>query len=162
MENEWIVNFEEQRGGYSSSSKFPSPAWVQDISDMWLIVPLISSGVLVDARQDEHIGVAAALEIFTWKDAVITLDALSRGRSATIHNSVTELLLESARLADERERNARRSGTQGGTSVRHEAVAAGASKGPGLSLVPAPGPVGPRRPAGRPAVRHGTQRRVRA
>jgi putative PEP-CTERM system histidine kinase len=34
-------------GGYSSSSKFPSPAWVQDISDMWLIVPLISSGVLV-------------------------------------------------------------------------------------------------------------------
>ena len=47
LENEWIVNFEEQRGGYSASSKFPSPAWVQDISDMWLIVPLISSGVLV-------------------------------------------------------------------------------------------------------------------
>lgn len=110
-------------------------------------VLFFSSGVLVDARQDERVGVAAALEIFTWKDAVITLDALSRGRNTTIQASVTELLLESARLADERERNARRSGTQGGTSVRHEAVAAGASKGPGLSLVPAPGPVGPRRPA---------------
>jgi len=107
-------------------------------------VLFFSSGVLVDARQDERVGAAAALEIFTWKDAVITLDALSRGRNTTIHASVTELLLESARLADERERNARRSGVQGGTSVRHEAVAAGAGKGPGLSLVP---PSGPRRPA---------------
>lgn len=107
-------------------------------------VLFFSSGVLVDARQDERIGVAAALEIFTWKEAVITLDALSRGRSATIHASVTELLLESARLADERERNARRSGVQGGSSVRHEAVAAAASKGPALSLVPSP--ASPRRP----------------
>ena len=45
-------------------------------------VLFFSSGVLVDARQDERVGVAAALEIFTWKDAVITLDALSRGRRA--------------------------------------------------------------------------------
>lgn len=109
-------------------------------------VLFFSSGVLVDARWDDHVGVAAALEIFTWKDAVITLDALSRGRSATIQCSVTELLLESARLADERERNNRRAQVQAVTSVRHEAIAAGGGKG-GLSLVPSPAPASPRRQA---------------
>lgn len=109
-------------------------------------VLFFSGGVLVDARWDDHIGVAAALEIFTWKEAVITLDALSRGRSATIQCSVTELLLESARLADERERNSRRAQVQAVASVRHEAIAAGGGKG-GLSLVPSPAPAGPRRQA---------------
>ena len=47
LDNEWIVNFEELRGGYSPARGFQVPGWAQDVDDMWLIVPLISSGVLV-------------------------------------------------------------------------------------------------------------------
>ena len=110
------------------------------------------AGALVDARQGELSGADAALEIFTWKDPIITLEVQSRGRAATIHVGVTELLLESARLADERERNLRRSGAQGRSSVRSEvvpvavaapvaatvsaSVPASVPRGPTLSLVP--------------------------
>ena len=104
------------------------------------------AGTLVDARQAELSGADAALEIFTWKEPLITLEAQARGRPVTIHVGVTELLLESARLADERERNMRRKNVQGGASARTEpaSVAAGGSKGPALSLVPS------RRPMPRP------------
>ncbi len=47
LEREWVVNFEELRGAYAPGHQFEAPAWAEDISDMWLIVPLISSGVLV-------------------------------------------------------------------------------------------------------------------
>ena len=83
---------------------------------LWVSIPgalgalFFHAGALVDARQADHGGAAAALEILTWRDPVITLEAQSRGRAATIHVGITELLLESARLADERERNARRRG----------------------------------------------------
>lgn len=47
LEREWVVNLEELRGGRSSPSGFPLPDWVSGLAEMWLIVPLISSGVLV-------------------------------------------------------------------------------------------------------------------
>lgn len=86
-----------------------------------------TAGTLVDARQAELSSVDAALEIFTWKDPIITLEALTRDRPVTIHVGVTELLLESARLSDERERNLRRART-----------ATAGARGPALSLVPPP------------------------
>lgn len=70
------------------------------------------SGRLVDAREGQRSGVAAALEIFTWKSPTITLEALVRNRQTTIDAGITELLLDSARLADERERSQRRSSAQ--------------------------------------------------
>lgn len=104
-------------------------------------VLFFNSGALVDARQAELCGADAALEIFTWKEPVIQLEAQSRKRPATIHVGVTELLLESARLADERERNLRRSINQGRTSTRAEIAPAPPSpRGPALSLVPPPRP----------------------
>ncbi len=106
-----------------------------------------TSGALVDARQGELSGVQAALEIFTWQNPIITLEALTRGRAETIHLGVTELLLESARVADERERNLRRT-VQGRARGETQAVAAGGSRGPLLSLVPPVSP--PRRPTPRP------------
>lgn len=47
LEREWVVNFEELRGAYAVERRLEAPGWAEDISDMWLIVPLISSGVLV-------------------------------------------------------------------------------------------------------------------
>ncbi len=109
------------------------------------------AGVLVDARQAGLCGAEAALEIFTWRDPVITLEGQTRARAPTIRVSVTELLLESARLADERERNLRRSaqGRAGGRSESVPAappVTAGGGRGPALSLVPAVATPPPSRP----------------
>ena len=91
------------------------------------------AGEMVDARQAALCGTDAALEILTWKDPIITVEAQTRARPATIRVGVTALLLESARLADERERNLRRS------ARRSDAVpmAAGGGRGPALILVPA-------------------------
>jgi hypothetical protein len=47
LEREWVVNLEELRGGRASPSEFPLPDWVSGLAELWLIVPLISSGVLV-------------------------------------------------------------------------------------------------------------------
>lgn len=47
LEREWVVNLQEMRSGLSSGAGMPKPAWASELSDMWLIVPLISSGVLV-------------------------------------------------------------------------------------------------------------------
>ncbi|WP_374481614.1 XrtA/PEP-CTERM system histidine kinase PrsK [Zoogloea sp.] len=47
LEREWVVNLEEMRSGLSSGSGMPMPAWASELADMWLIVPLISSGALV-------------------------------------------------------------------------------------------------------------------
>jgi CheY-like chemotaxis protein len=105
-------------------------------------VLFFQGGALVDARQGGLSGAAAALEIFMWKDPIITLEVHSRVRTATIHIGLTELLLESARLADERERNLRRSMAQGRSSARSEVVPVmaaapvSAGRGPTLSLVP--------------------------
>lgn len=106
-------------------------------------VLFFNAGVLVDARQAGLSGAEAALEIFTWKEPIITLETQARGRPTTIHVGVTELLLESARLADERERNLRRRSAQVRSSVRAEATPvasssvglAGVGKAPALSLV---------------------------
>ena len=101
-----------------------------------------SAGALIDARQAELSGAEAALEIFTWQDPLITLEAQSRGRPVTIHMGVTELLLESARLVDERARNLRRSIALGRATPRSEPAPppANVSRAPALSLVP---PVAP-------------------
>ena len=106
-----------------------------------------NSGALVDARQAELSGAEAALEIFTWQEPIITLEAQARGRAATIRLGVTELLLESARMADERERNLRRSRPIARSDAAPMA-AAGGGRGPMLSLVPSVAP--PRRPTPRP------------
>jgi putative PEP-CTERM system histidine kinase len=43
-----VVNLAELRSGFSvGGSEVSLPEWASEISDMWLIVPLISSGVLV-------------------------------------------------------------------------------------------------------------------
>lgn len=47
LEREWVLNLQEMRSGYSSGAGLPMPAWASELSDMWLVVPLISSGVLV-------------------------------------------------------------------------------------------------------------------
>ena len=47
LEREWIVNMQELRSGVSSGNQMHLPDWVSELSDMWLVVPLISSGVLV-------------------------------------------------------------------------------------------------------------------
>lgn len=47
LEREWVVNLQEMRSGLSSGAGLPMPVWASELSDMWLIVPLISSGVLV-------------------------------------------------------------------------------------------------------------------
>lgn len=48
LEREWVVNLAELRSGFSvGGSEVSLPEWASEISDMWLIVPLISSGVLV-------------------------------------------------------------------------------------------------------------------
>ena len=44
---QWIVNLQEARSGFSPDVKAPLPEWASELADMWLIVPLISSGVLV-------------------------------------------------------------------------------------------------------------------
>jgi len=96
------------------------------------------AGELVDARQAGLCGAEAALEIFTWRDPSITLEGQTRARPVTIRVSVTELLLESARLADERERNLRRSARgRAGGPCDAAPMAAGGGRGPALSLVPA-------------------------
>lgn len=46
-EREWVVNLEQVRSGAAQGGEAGVPAWSAEISDMWLIVPLISSGVLV-------------------------------------------------------------------------------------------------------------------
>lgn len=101
-------------------------------------VLFFNAGALVDARQAGLSGAEAALEIFTWKEPIITLEAQARGRPTTIHASVTELLLESARLADERERNLRRRSSQVRSSTRAEATPAVVSASVGLASVKAP------------------------
>lgn len=47
LEREWIVNLQEARSGFSPDVTAPLPEWASELADMWLIVPLISSGVLV-------------------------------------------------------------------------------------------------------------------
>ncbi|MBL0283029.1 MAG: PEP-CTERM system histidine kinase PrsK [Zoogloea sp.] len=48
LEREWVVNLQELRSGVSAGIKQAQlPEWASDVSDIWLIVPLISSGVLV-------------------------------------------------------------------------------------------------------------------
>ena len=112
-------------------------------------VLFFTAGALIDAHQGELSGVEAALEIFTWRDPIITLEALTRSRAETIHLGVTELLLESARVADERSR----SGSRGAPNRPHPeppaAPPAPAARGPTVSLVPAIAE--PRRPTPRPA-----------
>ncbi len=115
-------------------------------------VLFFNAGVLVDARQAGLSGAEAALEIFTWKEPIITLEAQARGRPTTIHVSVTELLLESARLADERERNLRRRSSQIRSTARADTTPAVASSGVGLAnagKAPALSLVAGRRPAPR-------------
>lgn len=46
-EREWVVNLEQMRSGMSREGEAGVPEWASEIADMWLIVPLISSGVLV-------------------------------------------------------------------------------------------------------------------
>lgn len=47
-EREWVVNLAQARSGVSQGDSLGMlPAWSSEIADMWLIVPLISSGVLV-------------------------------------------------------------------------------------------------------------------
>lgn len=48
LEREWVVNLAELRSGFSAGGEGASlPEWAPEVTDMWLIVPLISSGVLV-------------------------------------------------------------------------------------------------------------------
>jgi putative PEP-CTERM system histidine kinase len=47
QEREWVVNLEQLRGGMSISQPLALPEWIGELNDVWLIVPLISSGVLV-------------------------------------------------------------------------------------------------------------------
>lgn len=47
LEKEWVFNLQELRSSVSDGTKPPLPEWAAELADMWLIVPLISSGVLV-------------------------------------------------------------------------------------------------------------------
>lgn len=47
LDREWIFDMQEARSGYSVKSETPLPDWSAEIADLWLVVPLISSGVLV-------------------------------------------------------------------------------------------------------------------
>ncbi len=47
LEREWVVNLQEVRSSFSNGTAAPMPEWAAELADMWLIVPLISSGVLV-------------------------------------------------------------------------------------------------------------------
>ena len=58
-------------------------------------------GKLVDAHSPERDGEAAALEIFGWGDAIFAFHRTVAASASTVRRSLTELLLESARLRDE-------------------------------------------------------------
>lgn len=48
LEREWVMNLAELRSGFSAGEHSAMlPEWAFEVADMWLIVPLISSGVLV-------------------------------------------------------------------------------------------------------------------
>jgi hypothetical protein len=58
-------------------------------------------GHLVDAHSPEHEGESAALEIFGWSDTIFAFHRNVAASAPTIRRSLTELLLEAARLHDE-------------------------------------------------------------
>jgi hypothetical protein len=60
-----------------------------------------SGGRLVDAQCGEHDGEPAALEILGWPVTTFAYQGVLTARPATIGRSLTELLLEAARLGDE-------------------------------------------------------------
>ncbi|HMV18309.1 MAG TPA: PEP-CTERM system histidine kinase PrsK [Zoogloea sp.] len=47
LEKEWVVNLEEARAGVNFGESQPVPAWIGEVDDAWLIVPLISAGSLI-------------------------------------------------------------------------------------------------------------------
>ncbi|WP_374487956.1 XrtA/PEP-CTERM system histidine kinase PrsK [Zoogloea sp.] len=47
LEREWVMNLEEMRAGHFNRDEVLWPEWVSQVDDVWLIVPLISSGGLV-------------------------------------------------------------------------------------------------------------------
>lgn len=75
-------------------------------------------GVLLDAETGDMAGEEAALEILSWDHAVIEIGAVHGPRQRRVAVGLATLLLESARLRDERGRD-EDEGSAGATGVRH-------------------------------------------
>jgi CheY-like chemotaxis protein len=113
----------------------------------------IHKGDLVDARAGELRGEQAALAILSWPFPTITIDSRCKFTERTIHKSLTYIIMEAMRLADEQARLEEAAPLSNGGSVRpsmrSEAPPSGARsdgspRGAAPFAAPAPPTVGAR------------------